>query len=91
MKRKLFIVCLFYNLLLAEGVITTAWGPCTIQHNNAIINYNLLEKIIINKVDKLNRLYAPITVSPFEIIIFTPESCQKLVVCDFLRIFKPRK
>ena len=70
-KKLSFIFALvFFNFIFCNSEFPTMWGQCTLKNDEISIKNNELQKIIINKIEKLNQLYGPIKKKQFSIIIW---------------------
>ena len=71
-KKLLFI--LFFNFIFCSYEFSTTWGKCILKNDEKSIKNLKLQKIIINKIDKLDKLYGPINKKQFTIIIYPLEN-----------------
>ena len=69
MVKKLSFIIIF-NFIFCNFEFSTKWGLCIIKNDEKSIKNNELQNIIINKIDKLDKLYGPIKEKQFSIIIY---------------------
>jgi len=71
MNKKLsFIIIIVFNFIFCNFEFSTTWGKCILKNDEKSIKNNELQNIIINKIEKLDKLYGPIIKKQFSIIIY---------------------
>jgi len=69
-KKLLFIIIIVFNFIFCNFEFSTIWGKCIIKNDEKSIKNNELKNIVINKIEKLDKLYGPIKKKQFSIIIY---------------------
>jgi len=69
-KKLSFIIVLICNFIFCAFEFSTIWGQCILKNDEKSIKNIELQNIIINKIEKLDKLYGPIKKKQFTIIIY---------------------